>query len=134
MITKRGRKRRKLIGEVSVKLCRECGEYKVCRPRGLCWVCYYSPGVRETFVIESKFARKGVGVRNITGKTPNPTDARPGSPEKIAVLAARAEAGESLFHPDDSFEEQESRHARSDTQGWRVYRYWGWHHTDGGED
>lgn len=30
-----------------------------------------------------------------------PTAARPGSVEKIAVLAARAQAGESLYHPDD---------------------------------
>jgi hypothetical protein len=31
-----------------------------------------------------------------------PTHARPGSPEKIAVLEARAAAGEALFHPDDA--------------------------------
>ena len=30
-----------------------------------------------------------------------PTDAVPGTPEKIAVLQARVEAGEYLFHPDD---------------------------------
>jgi hypothetical protein len=29
------------------------------------------------------------------------TPARPGSVEKIAVLAARADAGEELYHPDD---------------------------------
>ncbi|GIW81518.1 MAG: hypothetical protein KatS3mg105_3325 [Gemmatales bacterium] len=30
-----------------------------------------------------------------------PTDAEPGSEEKIAVMAARAARGEALFHPDD---------------------------------
>lgn len=30
------------------------------------------------------------------------TDARPGSPEKLAVLIARSLAGETLWHPDDA--------------------------------
>lgn len=30
-----------------------------------------------------------------------PTQARPATPEKLAVLIARAEAGEELWHPDD---------------------------------
>ncbi|GIW79240.1 MAG: hypothetical protein KatS3mg105_1047 [Gemmatales bacterium] len=35
-------------------------------------------------------------------RTPvQPTDAEPGSEEKIAVMAARAARGEAIFHPDD---------------------------------
>ena len=30
------------------------------------------------------------------------TDAQPGSPEKIRVMAARVAAGEAVFHPDDA--------------------------------
>ena len=30
-------------------LCRHCSERKVTRPRGLCWKCYYTPGVRELY-------------------------------------------------------------------------------------
>ena len=33
--------------------------------------------------------------------SPAPTDARPGSAEKVALLAARAKAGVDLWHPDD---------------------------------
>lgn len=33
---------------------------------------------------------------------PTPTDARAGSPEKIAIMIARAEAGYAFRHPDDS--------------------------------
>ena len=29
--------------------CRHCHERKVCRPRGLCWRCYYAPGVRDQY-------------------------------------------------------------------------------------
>jgi hypothetical protein len=35
---------------------------------------------------------------------PTPTPAAPGSPEKIAVLEARAAAGLNLWHPADSTE------------------------------
>lgn len=50
----------------------------------------------------SKYARRGVGAG--TGNRPlpaDPTDAEPGSAEKIAVLAARAKAGVSLHHAAD---------------------------------
>lgn len=33
---------------------------------------------------------------------PAPTEARPGSEEKVRVLQARLEAGEDLYHPDDA--------------------------------
>lgn len=35
--------------------CRHCGKGKVCRPRGLCWRCYYTPGVRDLYPSTSKF-------------------------------------------------------------------------------
>jgi hypothetical protein len=49
----------------------------------------------------SKFARRGHGCEP-TGRLPDePTSHKPGTPEKAAVLQARAEAGVSLFHPHD---------------------------------
>jgi len=33
---------------------------------------------------------------------PTPTEARAGSPEKVAIMIARGEAGYALMHPDDS--------------------------------
>lgn len=72
------------------------------RPRGLCWNCYYTPGVLPLYPSTSKFARRGVG--NHTGERPLPvpTTEEPGTEEKMAVLAQRAEAGLALFHPEDS--------------------------------
>jgi len=84
-------------------ICRHCGRAKVNRPRGLCWSCYYAPGVRDRYPSTSKFARRGEG--NFNGNPdlpPTPTDARPGSPEKIAILAERARMKQSLWHPDDA--------------------------------
>lgn len=32
-----------------MSICLHCHKNKVNRPRGLCWTCYYTPGVRELF-------------------------------------------------------------------------------------
>lgn len=84
-------------------LCRHCQKVNSNRPRGLCWSCYYSPGVREQYPSTSKFARRGVG--NFNGRStlpPIPTDALPGSAEKLAILEERARLGVSLWHPADA--------------------------------
>src|SRR5262245_50261541 len=41
------------------KPCRNCAKKLGYRPRGLCWTCYYLPGVREQYEPESKYARRG---------------------------------------------------------------------------
>ena len=84
-------------------LCRHCQKVKSNRPRGLCWSCYYTPGVREQYPSTSKFGRRGIG--NFNGQAarpPFPTSAAPGSPEKIAILAQRAQLRQELWHPDDA--------------------------------
>lgn len=84
-------------------MCRNCQKTKSNRPRGLCWTCYYTPGVRELFPSTSKFARRGVG--NFNGNAPLPdqsTDASPGSEAKILILMERAAKRQALFHPHDS--------------------------------
>ncbi len=84
-------------------LCRHCQRKKANRPRGLCWTCYYTPGLRDRFASTSKFARRGVG--NFNGLPPlpdQPTDALPGSEEKIRVLIDRAAKRQALFHPADA--------------------------------
>ncbi|MBI3823506.1 MAG: hypothetical protein HY289_12625 [Planctomycetes bacterium] len=83
--------------------CRHCDAAPALRPRGLCWSCYYLPGVREKYPSTSKFARRGVG--NFNGCPPLPafpTQARPGSPEKLALLEERARLRQNLWHPDDA--------------------------------
>lgn len=83
-------------------ICRHCQQSKVNRPRGLCWSCYYRPGVRELYPSTSKFARRGVG--NFAGAAPLPTvptASAPGSPERLAVLEGRARLGQTLWHPAD---------------------------------
>lgn len=87
-------------------ICQHCQKSPVTRPRGLCWVCYYTPGVKGQYGPVSKYGRRGVGTiakRTPTdGRLPTPLpDLVPGSEAKIAVMAERAARRESLFHPQE---------------------------------
>jgi hypothetical protein len=87
--------------------CRHCQrpEAKVNRPRGLCWHCYYKPGVRDLYPSTSKHGQRGVGGDNHRRPLPQePTQAQCGSEGKIRVLEERAARGEQLWHPDDVVE------------------------------
>jgi hypothetical protein len=83
-------------------LCRHCQRVKSNRPRGLCWSCYYTPGVREKFPSTSKFARRGVSDFNGRARLPEPTAALPGTEAKVCVLEERARLGQALWHPMDA--------------------------------
>lgn len=76
--------------------CRHCGQRKRNRPRGLCYVCYYAPGIRDLYKAWGKLRREYQG-----SAEPAPTKARPGSFEKVLVLEARAAMGLSLWSPLD---------------------------------
>lgn len=91
------------------KLCRHCERVPANRPRGLCWTCYYSPGVRERYPSTSKFARRGLGNFNGLSSLPPPTEALPGTPEKVAVLENRALLHQELWNPLDAPMDSERR-------------------------
>lgn len=89
---------------MAVLVCVHCRRKGVCRPRGLCWDCFYTPGVRKLYAVsDSVCADRGVGGDNGRHRPPPaaPTAARPGSPEKLAVLIERAAAETLLWHDDD---------------------------------
>jgi hypothetical protein len=91
-------------------LCRHCHKSKPNRPRGLCWTCYYTPGIRDQYPSTSKFAHRGVGDYNGDSPLPPfPTPALPGSPEKVAILEQRARMRLALWHPSDAPMDCESR-------------------------
>jgi hypothetical protein len=82
--------------------CRHCCKNKIHRPRGLCWRCYYTLEINALYVTESKFGRRSYPDFYGSAPLPDPTDARPGTPEKVAVMEERANRGESIFHPEDA--------------------------------
>ncbi|MFL5244875.1 MAG: hypothetical protein ACJ8FY_22465 [Gemmataceae bacterium] len=73
------------------------------RPRGLCWSCYYRPGIRDQYPSTSKYSRRGID--DFYGwpiDPPEPTRAFPGTPEKVAILEQRARHRQALWHPQDA--------------------------------
>lgn len=85
-------------------LCRHCGTRKVNRPRGLCWTCYYTPGVSDQYPTTSKHGRRQRDIEDETPPPAEPTTAPAGSLEKLKALRARVKAGTDLHHPQDSRE------------------------------
>ncbi len=86
-----------------IPICKHCRTNKVNRPRGLCWNCYYTPGVKDQHPSVSKYARRGEG--NFNGNAPfdaEPTAHAPGTAEKLAVMADRAKRKLALWHPLDA--------------------------------
>lgn len=89
--------------------CRECNDPRS-RWRGLCKVCYADPAIRAKWPKLSTAGRalpkRGNFARNLYGlkrrAAPIPTTAEPGSELKIAVLAARFQARQELWHADDA--------------------------------
>lgn len=78
------------------QLCKHC-QIRVCwRARGLCGTCYELPELRH------KYQTQRESVCILPTRPPQPTDAAPGSPAKVAVLEARYAAGEYLWHPLDA--------------------------------
>lgn len=91
---------------MSKSMCRHCGRREVSRPRGLCWVDYYAPGVRDLY---PPFDERLSSARPHAEKyrkpvkpATDPTRALPGTPEKIAVMCERVERGEAVTHPRDA--------------------------------
>ncbi len=108
-IAKRREEQKRQRASREPEMCRACHEHKANRPRGLCWHCYYTPRVARKYPSTSKHA-PGTGVGNGCGgyALPEPTEAAPGSAEKVAVLADRAAAGLALWHPQDANHERET--------------------------
>ncbi len=77
--------------------CRRPGQY--CR--GLCLTCFQSDTIRDLFP-KLRSNRRGVGVGNDDMPVDDaPTEAWPGSEEKIKVMEDRAARGRAIFHPGD---------------------------------
>lgn len=82
--------------------CKHCKHRNAARPRGLCYICYTLPGVREAYPA-LKTLRRGVedgyGYRCMA---PAGTVALPGTEEKIRVMEERASQGLNIWHPLDN--------------------------------
>lgn len=85
-------------------LCRHCNAKPVSRPRGLCWNCFYTPGVKDLYPITSKHGIRGIGNgMAAVVLPPRPTSTLAGTRERLRVYRKRAEKRLALNHPDDNY-------------------------------
>jgi hypothetical protein len=83
--------------------CKHCAKRKICRARGLCFVCSRTPEIRVRYAPKGRAEGWYGGETRASGRLPaEPTHHPPGSEGKIAVMAERAARGESCFHPQDA--------------------------------
>jgi hypothetical protein len=88
--------------------CRHCNFRSANRSRGLCYTCFYVPGVKDMYPSTSKYARRGVTTGGSCAPLV-PTTAPPGTPEKLLVMEHRAAQGQAIFHPFDAREPGDPR-------------------------
>lgn len=92
-----------------LRWCQHCKRKIARRPRELCNRCYYTPEIRQIY--EPKLVQvHGDKTYQSTFYNPpksglkpasQPTNARPGTTEKLTVFKERVANGEELFHPQD---------------------------------
>lgn len=84
--------------------CVHCDTRPPSRPRGLCARCYHAPGVRNLYarVRDADYTRRGLGLSGTSQPPESPTDAAPGTEDKVRVLEERAASGRALWHPRDA--------------------------------
>ena len=86
-------------------LCRHCGKKIAKRPGGLCWTCYYAPGIRAmyptrrrnqyvSFEMPIPLCKDGFDYA--------PTGCPAGSEDKIEVMRERVAYGLPVCHPEDA--------------------------------
>src|ERR1700676_5484794 len=82
-----------------LRMCLHCLIRKANKSRGLCYSCYFRPGVRGLYPITSQFAPRNVGLHCLGIGCP--TAAVPGSQAKLDVMQQRAKDNVAITHPDD---------------------------------
>ena len=83
--------------------CLLCGKIKAHKSRNLCLACYQRPESKPLKIkIRHRVERDTVELPPPTEMPDSPTDALPGSQEKIEVMSRRYQSGKHLHHPDDA--------------------------------
>lgn len=75
----------------------------------LCWKCGQIQEVRDKFKVYSKYSKTGSGLSGVESWDGwHPTEAKPGSYRKMAVMRIRAGLGQPLHHPRDAVGENDA--------------------------
>jgi len=84
-------------------MCRHCLERRATRAKQLCWHCSADASIRTQYQSTSKYAYRSQHERLFAARPcSEPTSTRPGTPERMEVLAQRAARCEDLWHRADA--------------------------------
>lgn len=92
--------------------CKHCHKrvQAINKGRGLCYRCHGDDRIKIQYAIDPKYVTVGHGLRVATDTVGwEPTDALPGTEEKIEVMEKRAALGVPLWHPLDAVKDEELR-------------------------
>ena len=81
--------------------CPHCLRRRRIQCRGLCFRCYKNLAIRVRYDTLASTWRQAANNR-IPPLAFQPTDAAPGTPEKVAVMIQRVASGQQPFHPEDA--------------------------------
>lgn len=85
--------------------CKHCGKVGLTRSRGLCYACYQNYEIRKQYGSYTKVpfgSEFNLDSRSRPLPLPDqPTEAVPGSEQKVAIMEQRLQSGRSIFHPHD---------------------------------
>lgn len=90
--------------QVDGKACQHCQIRKITRARGLCFRCSTDAAIRNLYPSRNKYARDPDAMDREDyepSPCPEPTDALPGTRDKVAVLRERMAARVALWHEGD---------------------------------
>ena len=85
--------------------CLLCGKLKPHKSRYLCLACYQNPASKKLKIpTQFRVDRDNLELAHRVPASPakNPTQAKPGSQEKIAVMQERYEKNQHIHHPEDA--------------------------------
>lgn len=86
--------------------CPHCGHRRRIQCRGLCFRCYVDAAIRALYDPQTRHKPASPWRLAANNRIPplafQPTDAQPGSWEKVAVMIERVASGQQPFHPEDA--------------------------------
>jgi hypothetical protein len=82
--------------------CRNCWQQRLLRPKGLCWKCYFTPGVRALYTPVSPRGNRFHDAQAEGAVPDEATQALPRSEAKLAELARRVQMRQALHCSGDS--------------------------------
>lgn len=90
--------------------CNHCHKRRYIQARGICGTCYRTEGIKELYPAKGNGGSYVPSNNNDAGTIPpQPTDAPPGSLEKVLIMMDRVANGQLPNHPEDIVDREQHK-------------------------